>query len=108
MKRRTQARLDMRLRIAAILGAAALVAGACGGSTSPSPAGPSVVVTYSVLGAVVVDLVGDRAAVTVLMGNGVDPHDWSPSAKDIERVMKADARRRQRPGAGGGTREDAR
>ena len=22
--------------------------------------------------------------VTVLMGNGVDPHDWSPSAKDIE------------------------
>jgi zinc/manganese transport system substrate-binding protein len=24
------------------------------------------------------------------MGNGVDPHDWSPSAKDIEQVMKAD------------------
>jgi len=90
MKRRTQARLGMRLRIAALLGTAALVAGACGGSTSPSPAGPSVVVTYSVLGAVVMDLVGDRAAVTVLMGNGVDPHDWSPSAKDIERVMKAD------------------
>jgi len=49
-----------------------------------------VVVTYSVLGAVVTDLVGDRADVTVLMGNGVDPHDWSPSAKDIERVMEAD------------------
>ena len=48
------------------------------------------VVTYSVLGAVVNDLVGDRADVTVLMGNGVDPHDWAPSAKDIERVMKAD------------------
>jgi zinc/manganese transport system substrate-binding protein len=90
MKHCTQARLGMRLRITALLGAAALVAGACGGGSSPSPAGPSVVVTYSVLGAVVADLVGDRAVVTVLMGNGVDPHDWSPSAKDIERVMKAD------------------
>jgi zinc/manganese transport system substrate-binding protein len=49
-----------------------------------------VVVSYSVLGAVVADLVGERATVTVLMGNGVDPHDWSPSAKDIERVMNAD------------------
>jgi zinc/manganese transport system substrate-binding protein len=24
------------------------------------------------------------------MANGVDPHEWSPSAKEIERVMKAD------------------
>jgi zinc/manganese transport system substrate-binding protein len=49
-----------------------------------------VVVTTPVLGAVVGDLVGDAADVTVLMANGVDPHDWSPSAKDIERVTKAD------------------
>ncbi|MBA3235237.1 MAG: zinc ABC transporter substrate-binding protein [Chloroflexi bacterium] len=48
------------------------------------------VVTYSVLGAVVTELVGDRATVTVLMGNGVDPHDWAPSARDIETVMNAD------------------
>jgi zinc/manganese transport system substrate-binding protein len=87
----------MRLRIAASLGFIALLAAGCsGGGAAPDPGVasgqgvPSVVVTYPVLGAVVADLVGDRATVTVLMGNGVDPHDWSPSAKDIERVEKAD------------------
>ena len=86
-----QLRLDMRLRIASAIAVGALAVAACTGTgASAPPAGPSVVVTYSVLGAVVTDLVGDRADVTVLMGNGVDPHDWSPSAKDIERVMKAD------------------
>jgi zinc/manganese transport system substrate-binding protein len=43
-----------------------------------------------VLGSVVRDLVGDRATVVVLMGDGVDPHDWSPSARDIETVTNAD------------------
>jgi zinc/manganese transport system substrate-binding protein len=80
----------MRLRIVSIVAAGALVVAACGGAASPTPGMPAVVVTTTVLGAVVADLVGDRADVTVLMGNGVDPHDWSPSAKDIERVMKAD------------------
>jgi len=90
----------MRLRIGAgLLGLAvvALLAAGCSGDGAPSgggaaqaPGAPSVVVTYPVLGAVVADLVGDRATVTVLMPNGVDPHDWSPSAKDIERVEKAD------------------
>ncbi len=80
----------MRLRIAAIAAVAMLVAAACGGAGSPAPAGPTVVVTTTVLGSVVTDLVGDRAAVAVLMGNGVDPHDWSPSARDIEKVSKAD------------------
>jgi zinc/manganese transport system substrate-binding protein len=81
----------MRLRIASAITIGALAVAACtGAGASAPPAEPSVVVTYSVLGAVVTDLVGDRADVTVLMGNGVDPHDWSPSAKDIERVMKAD------------------
>jgi zinc/manganese transport system substrate-binding protein len=81
----------MRLRIAFGLAIVALLAAGCsGGGASPLPGTPSVVVTYPVLGAVVADLVGDRATVTVLMGNGVDPHDWSPSAKDIERVEKAD------------------
>jgi zinc/manganese transport system substrate-binding protein len=81
----------MRLRIVSLVAAGALVVAGCAGAgASATPAGPSVVVTYSVLGAVVADLVGERATVTVLMGNGVDPHDWSPSAKDIERVMNAD------------------
>ena len=76
---------------------ALVVAGCTGASTSPSGsaaspagAGKSVVVTYSVLGSVVKDLVGDAATVTVLMPNGADPHEWSPSAKDIETMTRAD------------------
>src|ERR1051325_5224387 len=47
-------------------------------------------VTYSVLGSVVKDLVGDRAIVIVSMPNGQDPHEWEPSARDIETLTKAD------------------
>jgi zinc/manganese transport system substrate-binding protein len=50
----------------------------------------SIVVTYSVLGAVVKDLVGDKADVTVSVPNGTDPHDWEPSARDIEAINNAD------------------
>ncbi len=50
----------------------------------------SIVVTYSILGSVVRDLVGDQAEVIVPMPNGLDPHDWQPSAKDIETFNKAD------------------
>jgi len=49
-----------------------------------------VVVTYSILGAVVADVVGDAAVVQVLMPNGIDPHEWEPSAKDIELLNQAD------------------
>jgi zinc/manganese transport system substrate-binding protein len=48
-----------------------------------------IVVTYSVLGAIVRDLVGDQAAVLVSMPNGQDPHGWEPSAKDIASLNKA-------------------
>jgi zinc/manganese transport system substrate-binding protein len=50
----------------------------------------TIVVTYSVLGSVVKDLVGDKANVIVSMPNGLDPHEWEPSAKDIEQINKAD------------------
>jgi zinc/manganese transport system substrate-binding protein len=50
----------------------------------------TIVVTYSILGAVVKDLVGDKANVIVSMPNGQDPHEWEPSAKDIETLTKAD------------------
>ncbi len=42
------------------------------------------------LGSIVKDLVGDKASVIVPMPNGRDPHDWEPSAKDIETLNKAD------------------
>ena len=51
---------------------------------------PSIVVTYSILGSIVSDVVGDIASVSVLMPNGADPHEWQPSAKDIEKLNNAD------------------
>ena len=50
----------------------------------------SIVTTYSVLGSIVKELVGDKATVTVAVPNGLDPHGWEPSAKDIEAINKAD------------------
>ena len=81
-----------RLVIRPIFGALASVAVvACGGGESSTSADrPSVVVTYSILGAVVSDVVGDAADVVVLMPNGIDPHEWEPSAKDIELLNQAD------------------
>lgn len=50
----------------------------------------SVVVTYSILGSIVKELAGHAVTVTVLIPNGMDPHDWEPSARDIENINKAD------------------
>jgi zinc/manganese transport system substrate-binding protein len=64
---------------------------ACQPVTSASQEGEkTIVVTYSILGAVVKDLVGSAARVVVLIPNGQDPHEWEPSAKDIETLNKAD------------------
>ncbi len=51
---------------------------------------PEVVVTTTVLGSLVEDLVGDDADVRVLMPNGVDPHDFQPSARDAATLGEAD------------------
>ena len=50
----------------------------------------SIVVTYSILGSVVKELVGNQANVIISIPNGLDPHEWEPSAKDIEAINKAD------------------
>jgi zinc/manganese transport system substrate-binding protein len=63
---------------------------ACQQSSSVKSGKKSIVVTYSILGAVVKDLVGDKADVTVSIPNGLDPHEWEPSAKDIEAINNAD------------------
>ncbi|MGA3058010.1 MAG: metal ABC transporter substrate-binding protein [Candidatus Limnocylindrales bacterium] len=75
---------------ATALACVALIAGACSSGGGSGSGAKSIVVTYSVLGSVVKDLVGDAADVTVLMPNGADPHEWSPSARDIEKLTKAD------------------
>ena len=50
---------------------------------------PTVVVTYSVLGSIVEQLVGDAATVITLIPDGQDPHEFEPSAKDIESLNNA-------------------
>ncbi len=62
----------------------------CRPSASSSGGKKTIVVTYSLLGSIVKELVGDRAVVAVPMPNGLDPHEWEPSAKDIATINKAD------------------
>jgi zinc/manganese transport system substrate-binding protein len=81
--------------LAPICIAVALVATACGGDDSASDAPgsssgtPVVVVTYSILGDVVQRLVGDAAEVQVVIPNGQDPHEFSPSARDVESMRRS-------------------
>ena len=83
-------KLKTLIRGAAVAGLFVAAIG-CGSEESlDSATQPLIVVTHSVLGAVVADVVGDAAQVQVLIPNGIDPHDWEPSAKDIERVNNAD------------------
>jgi zinc/manganese transport system substrate-binding protein len=74
-----------------ILASVLLVITACQPSKNTGNTGKkSIVVTYSILGSIVKDLVGDKANVTVSIPNGLDPHEWEPSAKDIETINKGD------------------
>ena len=71
--------------------AAVLVLGACGGDDSGADdAGPSIVVTTSILGDVVTSLLGDAADVTVVMPPGASPHDFQASARDGQAMREAD------------------
>lgn len=51
---------------------------------------PDVVVTYSVLGAFIEQLVRGVANVVVLIPDGQDPHDFEPSPRDIELINNAE------------------
>ena len=50
---------------------------------------PVIAVTYSVIGDIVSQLVGDKATVKVVVPDGQDPHEFQPSAKDIEIINNA-------------------
>jgi zinc/manganese transport system substrate-binding protein len=66
---------------------------ACGdddGAARASGDRPHVVVTTSVLGDVVAELVGDEAVVGVIMPPGVAPHEFQASAQQVARMRDAD------------------
>lgn len=62
---------------------------ACAPSSPPTSSKPTLVVTYAILGNLVQDLVGDAYNVVVSMPDGMDPHEWEPSARDREALQKA-------------------
>lgn len=83
-----------RRRRATLLAAAAMLtfSGCAGAASDPeiSSERPIIVVSNSLLGAVTAEIAGSEADVTVLIPNGIDPHLYEPSAKDIETLNSAD------------------
>jgi zinc/manganese transport system substrate-binding protein len=83
-----------RMRFAtAALPLLALAVAACGdddGAAGASGDRPHLVVTTNVLGDVVSDLVGDEAAVEVIMPPGTAPHEFQASAEQVAAMRDAD------------------
>jgi len=80
------------VRLLAVAGLLALMGG-CDRARQAEPAPGArrtIITTYSVLGAAVKDLAGDAFTVTSAVPNGMDVHEWEPSAKDIEALTRAD------------------
>ena len=78
---------------ALVVAVSAVLTSACQGSQntqSGTSKTPVVVVTYSILGDLVADLVGDAAKVIVVIPNGQDQHEFEPSAKVVEQINNAD------------------
>lgn len=55
-----------------------------------SPTGLNVVTTTSMVGDLVRRIAGDRAQVTALIGEGIDPHLYRPTSSDVGKMMKSD------------------
>lgn len=70
---------------------AATTAGASAQEGGGDATQPTVVVTTSVLGDIVGDLVGDQAEVVTVMPAGADPHDFQASAQQADQIREADA-----------------
>lgn len=67
------------------------VATACGSSSDGAGDGrPTIVVTTSILGDVVGEVVGDQAEVVTLMPAGTDPHEFQASAQQANQLRTAD------------------
>lgn len=75
--------------ISILLATMALVLAACG-SEGVSDDRPTVVATTSIVADLVENVVGDGANVEVIMGPGVDPHDFQASARQVESITEAD------------------
>ena len=73
---------------ATAVAASLALAGAVPVAAQEEPA--SVVATTEVVGSIVEQLVGDAAAVSVVMPSGANPHAYEASARDAETMLNAD------------------
>src|SRR4029077_17595264 len=85
----------MRSVLTLAAGGMVLALAACGGSgggggVAAGAGRPHIVVTTSMLGDIVRNVVGDQADVEVVMPIGADPHEFSPSARQAEAMEGAD------------------
>jgi manganese/zinc/iron transport system substrate-binding protein len=82
----------LRRVVPMVLAVAAIVAGCGPRSTTPSLGDRkiNVTVTVGMIADAVRNVGGDRVQVTGLMGPGVDPHLYKPSASDVQKLEGAD------------------
>jgi len=85
-----------RLLIGLVCGGLAMLSG-CDGTRSPDPRQSgdediaySIVATVGMIADVTRHVAGDRAEVICLMGAGIDPHLYSPTRSDVQKLMEAD------------------
>ena len=74
----------------ALVAASLLFVGACGSDSSSSNDEITIVVTTTILGDIVENIVGSEASVKVLMPTGADPHDFQASARQTSSIHEAD------------------
>ncbi len=81
---------DHHSGVLAVACAAVLALAGCQKRPETARSKRQIVATYSVLASVVSALGGDAFTVVSAIPNGMDPHEWEPSAKEVESYMKAD------------------
>jgi zinc/manganese transport system substrate-binding protein len=79
------------LRTILIIGATSLLLlTACGNDQVEADPGPTVVVTTTIIGDVVRNVVGADATIEVLVPTGADPHDYQASSRQVAGINRAD------------------
>lgn len=78
-----------RRHFIALLPALFLSAG-CGDPPAPAAGGIRAVCTVGMVADIVKNVAGDRVAVEGIIGEGVDPHLYKPTAADVKRLQSAD------------------
>lgn len=79
----------MLVRRCAVVGVLALAAAACSSGGDGSD-GLVIVTTTNILGDVVEHLVGDAAEVRTILPANADPHEFQPSARQVQELREAD------------------